>query len=68
MKRSNGREFSKIVLDGEILPTVYVDSHTLAAVMDKVPADAVSLVVAQISNEDIELSRTAEFPVENIIK
>ena len=68
VKGQNFNEFSKIVLDGEVLPTVYVDSHTLAAVMDKLPEDAESLVVAQISNEDIELSRTEEFPVEDIIQ
>jgi len=68
VKGANFNEFSKIIIDGEILPTVYVDPHTLAAVMDKVPADAEFIWVAQISNEDIELSRTEPFPVENIIK
>ncbi len=66
VKGENFNEFSRIVLDGEVLPTVYVDSHTLAAVMDKLPNDAEVIVVAQISNEDIELGRTEEFPVENI--
>ena len=68
VKGENFNEFSKIVLDGEVLPTVYVDSHTLAAVMDKLPVDAESIVVSQISNEDIVLGSTDAFPVEEIIK
>lgn len=61
IKGDGFNEFSKILIDGEAQPTVYVDTHTLAMVMEEFPEDAESLAVAQISNENIELSRTDEY-------
>ena len=66
VKGNNFNEFSKVVIDDEVMPTAYIDGHTLAVVMDKLPEEAQVLVVAQISNEDIELGRTDEFLFENI--
>lgn len=68
VKGENFNEFSKIVIDDEVKETVYVDSHTLAAAMSSFPKEAESLVVAQISREDIELSRTDEFKMQNVIR
>lgn len=68
IKGSGYNEFSKVVIGEEVLPTAYIDTHTLAVVMDEFPEEAESIVVAQISNEDIELSRTKEFLIENVIR
>ena len=69
MVKGNGfNEFSKVVIDGEIKATAYIDTHTLAVVMDEFPEEAASVAVAQISNEGIELSRTDEFPAELITR
>jgi len=69
MLKGNGfNEFSEVVIDGEIYPTAYIDTHTLAVVMEEFPEDAEAIAVAQISNEGIELSRTEEYPAENVNK
>lgn len=59
-------EFSKIILDEKVLPTAYIDRHTVAAVIDDLPEEAESLYVAQLSRESIELSRTAPWSVADI--
>ena len=61
-------EGGNVCIDGEIYPTAYIDTHTLAVVMEEFPEDAETIVVAQISNEGIELSRTEEYPAENVNK
>ena len=66
VKGEHFNEFSTILLDDTELPTAYIDSHTLAAVMDELPEDAESLCVAQVSNEQVELSRTEAFPASRI--
>jgi len=69
MVKGNGfNEFSKVMIDDDVLPTAYIDKHTLAVVMDEFPEDAAFICVAQISNEDIELSRTEEFSAEDVVK
>ncbi|MBQ4088827.1 MAG: LTA synthase family protein [Clostridia bacterium] len=68
IKGTGFNEFSKVVIDGEVRPTAYIDTHTLAVVMETFPEEANSIVVAQISNEDIELSRTDEYLIENVIR
>lgn len=68
LKGSGFNEFSKVVIDGEIYPTAYVDTHTLAVVMEEFPEDAEVISVAQISNEGIELSRTEDYPAEKVVK
>ena len=68
IKGSGFNEFSNVVIDGEVRPTAYIDTHTLAVVMETFPEEANSIVVAQISNEDIELSRTNEFLIEDVIR
>lgn len=68
VKGAGFNEFSKVVIDGEVRPTAYIDTHTLAVVMETFPEEANSLVVAQISNEDIELSRTDEFLIEDVTR
>ena len=67
MRGDNFNEFSTILIDGTAVPTAYIDKHTLAAVMTSLPEGATVLNVAQISKESIELSRTADFPVEEIV-
>lgn len=66
IKGDGFNEFSKIMIDDEAQPTVYVDTHTLAMVMEEFPEDAESLAVAQISNENIELSRTEEYLMSDV--
>lgn len=68
VKGDGFNEFSKLMIDGEVQPTVYVDTHTLAMVMEEFPEDAESLAVAQISNENIELSRTEEYLMTDVIR
>lgn len=68
VKGEGFNEFSKIMIDGEAQPTVYVDTHTLAMVMEEFPEDAESLAVAQISKEYIELSRTGEYPMADVLR
>ena len=67
VRGDNFNEFSTILIDGTAVPTAYIDKHTLAAVMTSLPEGATVLNVAQISKESIELSRTADFPVEEIV-
>ena len=66
IRGDNFNEFSKIILDGTQLTTAYIDKHTLVACVDGVSADAQALVVAQITREGVELSRTAEFPASGV--
>lgn len=68
VKGDGFNEFSKIVIDGEVQPTVYVDTNTIAMVMEEFPENAESLAVAQISNENIELSRTAEYRMSDVAR
>lgn len=68
VKGDGFNEFSKIMIDGEVQPTVYVDTHTLAIVMEEFPEGAESLAVAQMSNENIELSRTEEYLMADVIR
>ncbi len=68
IRGDNFNEFSKIFLDGEQLTTAYIDKRTLVACVDGLPPGAQSLAVAQISRENVELSRTAEFPVSDVQK
>ena len=58
-------EFSKIVVDDQVLDTVYVDTHHIAAPLD----DAVTLerfCVAQIGKDGGELGRTEEYEMERV--
>lgn len=66
IKGQNFNEFSTIVIDDEQIPTAYIDSQTVAAVMDELPEDAVFVAVAQVTTENVELTRTASYPVSDI--
>lgn len=63
---SGFNEFSTIVIDDEQLPTAYIDENTVACVMDALPEDTAFVAVAQVTTEDVELTRTASYPVTEI--
>lgn len=63
---SGFNEFSTIVIDDEQLPTAYIDENTVACVIDALPEDAAFVAVAQVTTEDVELTRTASYPVTEI--
>ena len=66
VRGDNFNEFSTIVVDGEHLPTAYIDKNTIAAVVDALPEDDAFVAVAQVSDENVELTRTASWPVTDI--
>ena len=66
IRGDNFNEFSRIILDGTQLTTAYIDKNTLVACVDGVSPDAQALVVAQVTREGVELSRTAEFPASDV--
>ena len=64
----NLTEYSKIVLNGQTVQTVYVDSQHIVAPMDALPTDETGapvreFCVAQVTKDGIELSRTELFEI-----
>lgn len=66
VKGEGFNEFSTIVIDDEQIPTAYIDENTVAAVLDALPEDAAFVAVAQVTTENVELTRTASYPVTEI--
>ena len=58
----NFTEFSAIVVDGQALDTIFIDSQHIAARSDD-PAAVAALCVAQLARDGSELGRTEEFAI-----
>ena len=67
VKGTDFNEFSEVIIDDRTYDTAYIDEHTLAVVMDELPEDAENLYVAQVTNEEIELTRTDPFPCSKVV-
>ena len=64
----NFTEYSRIVLNGQVLPTAYVDSGRVVAPLEELPADedgapVREFCVAQLTRDDVELSRTEMYTI-----
>ena len=62
VRGENFTEFSKIVADGQVLDTIYVDGEHIAAKAEEGQIFT-SVCVAQVDREGTELGRTGEIPV-----